>query len=124
MARFSTYPIGGPPMSSIEDTVGAVVVLRLAEYVFRLLAKPSIRSALSDRERLRIAELGRDAMDAIDYGVGTLPVLRDVNPIAGPATPQPEPPPNFDEVRIAVRPLCAVRRPPARPARPRCAAAD
>jgi hypothetical protein len=101
-----------------SNTDGTAGELRVAEYALRRLGK--LRLALTYSECLRVAELLRDAADALDHGrvdhprfgeIITLPISR-VRPPAiaentGPAT-----------VQVSVRPL-AVRRPPARPARPR-----
>ena len=71
-------------------------------------------------ERLKLGEHLRDVADAVDYGgkidtIVTLPSLYEMKMTTEPAPP-PLPTP---EVQVAVRPLGAVRRPSARPARPR-----
>jgi hypothetical protein len=97
---------------STEDVVGR---LRSAEFAVRQLAV--LRFALTPDERLLLAERLRDTADCLDHGAAQRNPPTPLT-LQEPA-PQPEPPPNFDEVRIAVRPLGAKHRTPSRPARPR-----
>jgi hypothetical protein len=80
-----------------------------------------LRPALNYDECLRLAEMLRDAGDALDHGAAQ---RNPPTPAAQLEQVEIESPPATGEVQVPVRQLSALRRPPARPARPRniCAA--
>jgi hypothetical protein len=96
-------------MSPTEAVAGE---LRFIAHALKRLGE--LRPHLTSSECLWLAELGRDACDALDHGAiatVTLPSF-DYRKV------EPEQLPNLDEIRVAVRQV-ASPRPPNRPARPR-----
>jgi hypothetical protein len=103
-------------MSRTDDVAGE---LRYIAHAIKRLG--SLRPYLTSSECVWLAELGRDACDALDHGIGAIVTLPSLAARREPA-PQPEQSPEPEsappcEIRCSIKQ--PHRRRPAQPAKPR-----